>query len=232
MSEKNFFFTNEPVIFKDKKEIKGYEGRYWYIQKLLPHNSAILITEENDITAEVDLNAIEPNITIFDYGIYKTQDGLPFKIDLAKHTLKIGNKTFIDGKKHILPLEYNKDRTTRISCYSETRQNEEIKDTPDILNKIESLYDKYRHSIPSEKDTHHPSKYFIALKEEDLSDDDMLYGEKRNLAQFRLECYILCEILKGTLTKEIFGDKWFWQSAKHPDLILLKSWFNLSASPV
>ena len=54
----------------------------------------------------------------------------------------------------------------------------------------------------------------------------MLYGERRDSAQIRLELYILCQILGGlTWNPEKMG-KWFWQSEMDKDLVILKNWIE------
>ena len=50
----------------------------------------------------------------------------------------------------------------------------------------------------------------------------MLYGQHRDTAQFELEFYILCRIIGGfTWNPETMG-KWFWQSEKDKDLVILR----------
>lgn len=96
-----------------------------------------------------------------------------------------------------------------------------------VLDTVEELYGKYKHSIPTEKTESQRRPYFKALAEGELSDDDMLYGERRDVAQARLEAYILCAVLDGSLTwDEEFMGKWFWQSEQDKDLVLLRSWID------
>lgn len=91
------------------------------------------------------------------------------------------------------------------------------------VEKLENLYHRYQHSLPGEKDQARKS-YFIALKEEDLDDEDMLYGERRYIARFRLEFYVLCAIVSGALKWQEEWGKWFWQSENHKSLVILRSW--------
>ena len=79
-------------------------------------------------------------------------------------------------------------------------------------------------SIPSERSQSKSRRYFMALPESDLEDGDMLYGQHRDTAQFELEFYILCRIIGGfTWNPETMG-KWFWQSEKDKDLVILRKW--------
>lgn len=96
---------------------------------------------------------------------------------------------------------------------------------------FERLYDRYNHSIPSERTEHKPRTLFRALVEHELTDEDMLYGESREVAQVALELYVLCSVLNGSLTWDVFQEQnpkalWFWQSPNHPTLIVFKNWFK------
>ena len=64
----------------------------------------------------------------------------------------------------------------------------------------------------------------MALHERALEAGDMLSGPPRDSAQFELEFYILCRIIGGfTWNPETMG-KWFWQSEKDKDLVILRKW--------
>lgn len=94
----------------------------------------------------------------------------------------------------------------------------------DFFTDVEELYRRYKHSIPSERSQSKSRRYFMALPESDLEDGDMLYGQHRDTAQFELEFYILCRIIGGfTWNPETMG-KWFWQSEKDKDLVILRKW--------
>ena len=87
---------------------------------------------------------------------------------------------------------------------------------------LEKAYEEYKHSVPNGIKYHH--KYFKALEEEELSTEDLIKGANRGKAKEKLECMLLTGILNGSLT---WPDekKWFWQSAKDKDFVLLKTWF-------
>lgn len=92
---------------------------------------------------------------------------------------------------------------------------------------IEQMFKRYYHSVPSQRSDNKHRKYFRALPEKELSDDDMFYGLPRELAQVELEMFVLCQILQGTLKWDDFAKGlWFWQSPNYPSLIILKKWFN------
>lgn len=90
---------------------------------------------------------------------------------------------------------------------------------------VEKAYDLYKHSIPSERSESKGRKYFRALSEKELSDEDMMYGVSRDMAQAELEGFVLCSMLEGVTWQESWG-KWFWQSPNDKDLVLLREWFE------
>lgn len=95
----------------------------------------------------------------------------------------------------------------------------------ETLMEIERLYDRYRHSIPSERSESRRRKYFYALPVDELEDDDLHFGEPRDVAQAALESFVLLSTVVGNLKwdEEKMG-KWFWHSKVHPDLIILRKW--------
>ena len=95
------------------------------------------------------------------------------------------------------------------------------------ISTFEDLYQVYKHSRPSERSENKQRKYFKALKLNELEEDDMLYGDDRELAQLSLELYLLCWILSGTFVwDEDSMGKWFWQSQNDKDLVILRSWID------
>lgn len=93
------------------------------------------------------------------------------------------------------------------------------------LATIEDLYYEYLHSVPSERSESHRRSYFIALKEKDLDDEDIMYGELREVSRARLETYVLEAISRGWLywDEDKMGS-YFWQSKKYKSLIILRDW--------
>ena len=81
----------------------------------------------------------------------RVESGAKFRISLEKRTLHINGKS-VDFDENI--------------------------DTDFSFEKLENLYRRYKHSLPGERDQVKKS-YFLALNEEDLSDEDILYGERR-----------------------------------------------------
>ena len=144
--------------------------------------------------------------TIFENAVDAVTNGEKFKVNLEKRNLQIGNKYLIkDGK-------YN---GVLHNCVGFS------------ISTFEELYQIYKHSRPSERSENKQRKYFKALKLNELEEDDMLYGDDRELAQLSLELYLLCWILSGTFVwdEESMG-KWFWQSQNDKDLVILRSWID------
>lgn len=104
------------------------------------------------------------------------------------------------------------------SLFYQPRKKDATIEAHDIdLAELERLYDIYKHSIPSEQ-SESRNQRFKALHESELSDDDMLYGVGRETARKNLEDYIA----NGHV--ELEDGKWFWQSEKDKDLVVLRDW--------
>ncbi len=144
--------------------------------------------------------------TIFEKAVDALTNGEKFKVNLEKRNLKIGNEYLIKDGKYDGVL-YNGVGFS--------------------ISTFEDLYQVYKHSRPSERSENKQRKYFKALKLNELEEDDMLYGDDRELAQLSLELYLLCWILSGTFVwdEESMG-KWFWQSQNDKDLVILRSWID------
>ena len=143
--------------------------------------------------------------SIYYEAIMKVQNGAKFHIDFPQRSLKINGKYVIKNG------EYEGELGIEVST--------------NPLPVIAQLFLRYQHSLPSERSDNKRYKYFNALPEHELTDDDMFYGEPRETAQIRLELYVLITILNGSLKWDDFAkDKWFWQSPNVKDLIILKEW--------
>ncbi len=144
---------------------------------------------------------------IYKETLGRVANGASFSVNFEKRSLRVDGKNLIkDGK-----YEGN------LGCPVVT----------DSIQEIERLYSRYYHSVPSQRSDDKARRYFRALPEKEMTDEDMLYGIPREEAQAELEVFILCQILQGSLKWEDFATgTWFWQSPNHPSLILLKKWFN------
>ena len=134
------------------------------------------------------------------------ENGANFRIDFRSRNLKVNGRHVIrDGRF---------DGTLGLPEYG----------GGDFFTDVEELYRRYKYSIPSERSQSKSRRYFMALPESDLEDGDMLYGQHRDIAQFELEFYILCRIIGGFMWNPETMGRWFWQSEKDKDLVILREW--------
>lgn len=148
-------------------------------------------------------------MTIYDSTVERVRKGAAFKVSLENRTLVVNGKKVIDNGKY--EGELGIPQLTLGSA----------------LEQIEYLYDQYKHSVPSERSERKHRQYFKALSEEDLDDDDMRFGLLRDETQVSLELSVLCFILNGSLVwDEQSMGKWFWQSSKDKDLVILRQWVD------
>lgn len=147
-------------------------------------------------------------MTIYEELIERVSNGEAFYIDFEKRIMKIGKQKVIDCG------EYDKERAL-------------IKFDGYVLKTIYELYRNYKYSLPSERSDSKRKKYFKALSVNELTDEEMATGERREVAKARLEGFILCMVLEGKFTwdEDNLG-KWFYQSANDPDLVILRSWIE------
>lgn len=141
--------------------------------------------------------------------IDKVAAGSKFYVNFANRSVRVDGKVVVENG------DFGED----------TYEKEDDFSLEGTLATIEELYDEYRHSVPSERSESHRKTYFIALKEKDLGDDDMMYGEQREISRARLETYVLEAISRGWLywDEEKMGS-YYWQSKKHKSLIILRDW--------
>lgn len=104
-------------------------------------------------------------------------------------------------------------------------------DTYAALEMIETAYAQFRISMPDEESDEAGVPrgcLFKALASKDLPDEDLLQSEYRSVARARLELTVLILALNGSLDWDSasLAGKWFWQSPRYKELVLLKEWFN------
>ena len=147
---------------------------------------------------------------IWEETIQAVSEGKRFKVDFENRNLKVDGKFIIENGQYEGQLGLE-----RVS-------------SAEMLEEIETLYQHYKHSIPSERSQSKSRNYFRALPEPELEDDDMLYGDSREVSQASLELYILICILNGSFqVSEVFtAGQWFWQSNNDRDLVILRKWIE------
>lgn len=151
-------------------------------------------------------------MSIFSKGLEQVENGERFYIDFEQRTMKIGQGKIIDNG------EYD---TTQVLY------DEEFDNPQSLLDKVRELYVTYKLSLPSERSDKKRKKYFKALPIDELTDEQLIYGVRREIAQYMLEAFILCAVLNGDFVwdDEIHG-KWFYQDKIEQDLVILKNWIN------
>lgn len=142
---------------------------------------------------------------IFSSITEKVSRGDRFSADFSAKTVKVNGKP-VDLKAHLDELRYDTSE--------------------EALDKLEELFETYYHSVPSERSESTRKRYFKALPEKELSDDDMLYGERREEARARLETAFLILVLNGSLTWDPAWGSWFWKSPHNPDMVILREWIE------
>lgn len=152
-------------------------------------------------------------MTIYEELIERVSNGEPFCIDFEKRNMRVGKEYLIKNGKY--------DTTKKLISTSE-----------ESISIIEKLYQEYQTSLPSERSENKRRKYFKALPIEELTINNMVNGQLRDVAQCKLEGYILCSILNGDFkwNKDVMGDGWFWQSENNKNLILLRTWIELDST--
>lgn len=152
-------------------------------------------------------------MTIYEELIKRVEEGESFYINFKNRALKIGKEFVIaDGV-----YDDSRELIFSIKC-------ENIKP---LLGIIDALYENYKYSIPSERSDNRRRQYFKALSVDKLTDEQMAIGEYREVARAKLEGFILCMILNGKFKwseKEL--GKWFWQSNRDSDLVILRNWIE------
>ena len=151
-------------------------------------------------------------MSIFLKGLEQVENGERFHIDLEQRTMKIGQDKVIDNG------VYDSSQV----LYDWGFDNPRV-----LLDKIRELYIAYKFSLPSERSDKKRRKYFKALPIEELTDEQLIYGMRREVAQYTLEGFILCAIINGDFMwdDEIHG-KWFYQDKIEKDLVILKNWIT------
>lgn len=148
-------------------------------------------------------------MTIYEELLSRVEQGEKFSINFEKRNMKVGKDWLIKN---------GECETGRILYGYNPVQ---------ILELIESWYEDYKYSCPSERSDSKRKGYFKALPVDELTDEQMVYGMNREYAQAKLEGFILCAILMGHFKwdEETMG-KWYWQSKKEPSLVILRQWIE------
>lgn len=151
-------------------------------------------------------------MTIYEELIEKVSNGETFHIDFEKQTMKVGKQKLIDNGKY---------DENRVLIDTSMYPNVHV-----VLHIVELLYNNYKHSLPSERSDSKRKKYFKALSVEELTDEQLMLADRREVTQAALEGFILCTVLNGAFSWSDEMGSWFWQSVNDSDLVILKSWIK------
>ena len=146
---------------------------------------------------------------IYKYTMDAAEEERKVRIDIIGRTLTVDNNVIID--KGIYRGELGLP----------------VVATKVALEMIEDAYIKYKSSMPNEEtNITCRSSLFKALPSQKLSDEDLISSEYRSIAKIRLELTVLIMILNKSIDwdSEQLAGKWFWQSSKEKNLVLLKEW--------
>lgn len=146
--------------------------------------------------------------------IERVSNGESFHINFEKRNMKVGKDYLIkegefDESKELFPSLYEGVYSLHVA-----------------LHMIRELYKNYKYSLPSERSDNKRRKYFKALLMEELTDEQLMVAERREITQAALEGLVLCLIVSGQLVwdEDVMQGKWFYQSKSDPDFVLLRSW--------
>ena len=145
--------------------------------------------------------------TIYEAAIEKVRSGARFSVDLKRHSLRINGRYVILNGKHEGDLGVG-PTTCR-----------------EAMGILERKFDRYYHSIPSERSDNARKLYWKALPESELPDEDMMYGHPSEVCRLDLELSLLCYILNGSIRwEELSGANWFWVSKTNRKFAILREW--------
>lgn len=138
---------------------------------------------------------------LYHNAIESVANGARFKIDLISKTLTING-----------------------ADVSVDEMNIDIPSCEDMISTIEKLYERYKHSVPSERSECKRRRYFTALRKYDIDEEDFMFGEGRDVAQIKLELYVLLSSIHYRHYWDSLFQGFFYQSKADKDLIILKDW--------
>lgn len=146
---------------------------------------------------------------IFTESLELIQNGMPFNINLKKRNLTVGyNKIIVDGK------------------FEGELGVPERENIDEAILDIEDAFEKFYHSIPSEKTDARRKNYFVGLKFDELTHEDQIYGAPRDPARFVLEFVLLAHLIRGTFYWSENFKSWSWVSPRNRHLVILRQWIE------
>lgn len=153
-------------------------------------------------------------MSIYEELLERVSNGESFNINFEKRNMKVGKDYLIKNG------EFDEERELLGEWFGN------MQNLTDLLFELEVLYRVYKYSLPSERSDNKRRKYFKALPMEEITDEQLMFAERREYSQAVLEGFVLCMIVSGQLVwdEEVMQGKWFWQSKIDPDLVVLRGW--------
>lgn len=148
--------------------------------------------------------------TIYEKTIEQVRQGAICTVNFKKRTLSVNGK-FVKTKEGKSGIK-------------------EYADLDEWLDEVENLYDEYKYSKPTQQSMQRERKSkFRALSVRELvsvmGHDALSNPTPRNVAQAKLEVFILLSLVRGIFNPdELFAKDWFYQGADK-SFIIRKDWF-------
>lgn len=148
-------------------------------------------------------------MTIYEETIERVSQGAHAAVDFKNRTLRINGKS----------IDLNGDAGIPV-----------FNDLDAWLDEVENLYDEYKYSKPTQSSMKRERKSkFRALTVSELVNelghDALSNPVSRDVAQAKLEVFILLSLVNGSFNPdELFAKDWFYQGADK-SLIIRKDWF-------
>lgn len=145
-------------------------------------------------------------MTVWDMAVDAvTNHGTSFRVDIIGRNFTLGKRKVIEN-----------------GVWQGDLGIDESMSVDDVLMRIEDLYADYYVSMESKRS----HRSLFGHSTERKTREDFMFAEYTNVAQLKLELFVLLSVLSGVLvwTEERFGKKWYWQSERYPSLVINKSW--------
>ena len=96
----------------------------------------------------------------------------------------------------------------------------------DVLCDLLCLYETYKNSVPSEISSKHRHTHFYAVPLEELSREDIMFGNNRLDAMIALEVFFMVVVVTTVLDWDtmIGAEKFFYQSQHDKGFVILREW--------
>lgn len=140
-------------------------------------------------------------------------DGFNLKFDLVHKNIMYKKKYIVQQGKIVLDSikDCNENKY-------EIKKDRIINENSNLYAVVQKLYDAYTVSRPSKNNR---KSVFRAKKSDELSYEQLINGEERELTRCRLEGFIVLNAIAQKWTWE-YSDYWFWKG--NNGLIIFKEW--------